>query len=127
MIARGWKAARVDRRTKKRANWELVTGEHYPALKIDLHRGNDIPRPRDRTPKIAFRPETVSAETETQPQNPANCGLVGSLREIFRFGRLRGGGRSRVRTRLPVCFPDNREQNRDAENFFGSFWRGLSK
>ena len=27
---------------------------------VDLHRGNDIPRPRDRTPKIAFRPETVS-------------------------------------------------------------------
>jgi len=30
----------------------------------DLHRGNDIPQPRDRTPKIA---EAVSAETETQP------------------------------------------------------------
>jgi hypothetical protein len=29
-----------------------------------LHRGNGIPRPRDKPPKIAFRPETVSAETE---------------------------------------------------------------
>ena len=59
--------------------------------KIDLHRGNDIPRPRDKTPKIAFRPETVSAETKTQPQKPANCGLLGSLREISRLGRVRGG------------------------------------
>ena len=33
--------------------------------KINLHRGNGIPRPRDRPPKIAFRPKTVSAETET--------------------------------------------------------------
>ena len=31
---------------------------------------------RDKPPKIAFRPETVSAETETQPQKPANRGLA---------------------------------------------------
>jgi hypothetical protein len=63
----------------------------------NLHRGNGIPRPRDKPPKIAFRPETVSAETETQPQEPANCGLLGRLREICRFERLRGGaGRTRT-------------------------------
>jgi hypothetical protein len=28
--------------------------------KIDLHRGNGILRPRDKPPKMAFRPETVS-------------------------------------------------------------------
>ncbi len=39
----------------------------------------------------------VSTETETQPQEPANCGLLGRLREIFRFERLRGGaGRTRT-------------------------------
>ena len=39
----------------------------------------------------------VSAETETQPQEPANCGLLGHLREICRFERLRGGlGRTRT-------------------------------
>jgi hypothetical protein len=58
---------------------------------INLHRGNGIPRPRDIPPKIAFRPELVSAETETQPLEPANCGLLGRLREICRFERLRGG------------------------------------
>jgi hypothetical protein len=65
--------------------------------KIDLHRGNRIPRPRDKPPKIAFRPETVCAETETQPQEPANCGLFGRLREISRFERVRGGP-GRIRT-----------------------------
>jgi hypothetical protein len=40
-------------------------------------------------------PETVSAETETQPQQPANGGLLGRLGENRRFERLRGGpGRS---------------------------------
>ena len=59
-----------------------------------------IPRPRDKRPKIAFRPETVSAETETHPRMSANCGLLGRLREISRFERVRGGGRSRYRTGL---------------------------
>jgi hypothetical protein len=71
----------------------------------DLHRGNGIPRlgengipqARDRPPKIAFRPETVSAEAETQPQEPANCGLLGRLRENCRFERLRDGP-ERIRT-----------------------------
>jgi hypothetical protein len=67
------------------------------AGQIDLHRGNGIPRPRDKRPKIAFRPETVSAETETQPPKTANCGLLGRLREIFRFEGLRGGP-DRIRT-----------------------------
>jgi hypothetical protein len=73
----------------------LATTFGPASSKINLHRGNGIPRPRDRPPKIAFRPETVSAETETQPQEPANCGLLGRLWEICRFERLRGGlGRS---------------------------------
>ena len=38
-----------------------------------------------QTPKLAFRPETVSAETKTQPQEPAICGLLGRLREISRL------------------------------------------
>src|SRR3954447_13625113 len=59
--------------------------------KIDLHRGNGIPRPRDKPPKIAFRPETVSAETETQPQEPAICGVPGRLREISRLLTLSVG------------------------------------
>jgi hypothetical protein len=62
-----------------------------------LHRGNGIPRPRDRPPKNRLRPETVSAETKTQPQKPANCGLLGRLREISRLGRMRGGP-DRIRT-----------------------------
>jgi hypothetical protein len=41
--------------------------------------------------------ETVSAETQTQPQKPANCGLGGSLWEISRLGSLRGGP-GRIRT-----------------------------
>ena len=36
--------------------------------------------PRDKPPKIAFRPETVSAETETQPQQRANGGLSHHIR-----------------------------------------------
>ena len=67
------------------------SGRDHSIAGRDLHRGNDIPRPRDRTPKIAFWPETISAETETQPQKPANCGHLGRLREILRFERLRGG------------------------------------
>jgi hypothetical protein len=74
--------------------------------KINLHRGNGIPRPRDIPPKIAFRPETVSAETETQPQEPANCGLLGRLREICRFERLRGGPE---RTRTACQAPSQRQ------------------
>ena len=35
-------------------------------------------------------PETVSSETETQPQEPANRGLLGRLREISWFERVRG-------------------------------------
>jgi hypothetical protein len=63
-----------------------------------------IPRPRDKRPKIAFRPETVSAETETQPQKPANCGLLGRLREISRLERMRGGpGRIRTSNQIVMC------------------------
>ena len=72
-----------------------------------LHRGNGIPRPRDKPPKIAFRPETVSAETETQPQKPANCGLLGRLREISRFERVRGGP-ERTRTACQARSHTNR-------------------
>jgi hypothetical protein len=94
--------------------WLVVMGEQAQVLsKIDLHRGNDIPRPRDTTPKIALRPETVSTETQTQPQKPANCGLVGSLWEISRIGRLRGGGCSPDRTSLHVKFPASREFSRE--------------
>jgi hypothetical protein len=39
----------------------------------------------------------VSAETETQPQMPANCGLLGRIREISRLERMRGGA-GRIRT-----------------------------
>jgi hypothetical protein len=76
---------------------KLAPHPDQSSSKINLHRGNDIRRPRDKTPKIAFWPETVSAETETQPQKPANCGHLGRLREILRFERLRGGPR-RIRT-----------------------------
>ena len=59
--------------------------------------GNGIPPPRDSWPKIASRPENVSAETETPTSKPANCGPLASLREIFRFERVRGGpGRTRT-------------------------------
>ena len=55
--------------------------------KIDLHRGNNIPRPRDKTPKIAFRSET-SAETENAATKRAPiAGHFGNLREISRLGR----------------------------------------
>jgi hypothetical protein len=75
------------------------------ATTFDLHRGNGIPWPRDKPPKIAVRPETVSAETETQPQEPANCGLLGRLREISRFERVRGGA-ERTRTISQDIMPD---------------------
>jgi hypothetical protein len=76
----------------------------------DLHRGNGILPPRDRPPKIAVRPETVSAETETPVQEPANCGLLGRLREISRFERVRGGpGRT-------TSFPQNQPLNRECDN-----------
>ena len=54
-------------------------GSHH--IRTSLHprsiciQGNRIPRPKDKPPKIAFRPETVSAETETQPQSPPIAGL----------------------------------------------------
>src|SRR4051794_14930209 len=73
----------------------------------------ETPRPRDKPPKIAFRPETVSAETETQPQMPANCGLLGRLREISRLERMRGGGCIRARTGLSLKFPASREFSRE--------------
>src|SRR3954469_6617919 len=62
--------------------------------------------PRDIPPKIAFRPETVSAETGTQPQEPANCGLLGRLREISRLGRVSGGPE---RTRTACQAPSQRQ------------------
>src|SRR3954447_5525831 len=96
----------------------VVTISGPVSSKIDLHRGNGIPRPRDKPPKLAFRPETVSAETETQPQEPANCGPLASLREIFRFERLRGGaGRTQTQSqivmdrRLTAARPRNRGPN----------------
>jgi hypothetical protein len=75
----------------------VATTSEQSSSKIDLHRGNGIPRPRDKRPKIAFRPETVFAETKAQTQKPAHCGLLGRLREICRFERLRGGP-GRIRT-----------------------------
>src|SRR6476619_533779 len=68
-----------------------------------MHRGNRIPRPRDKPPKIAFRPETVSAETETQPQEPANCGLLGRLQEFCSS---------------KDCEPDRYERTSGAQNSF---------
>ena len=47
----------------------------------------------------------MSAETETQPQRPANCGLLGRLREISRLERLRGGAQ-RIRTISQNIMPD---------------------
>jgi hypothetical protein len=59
-------------------SWGYVKARQLP--KIDLHRGNGIPPPRDKA-----------------PQKPANCGLLGRLREISRLERMRGGPR-RIRT-----------------------------
>ena len=47
----------------------------------------------------------MSAETETQPQKPANCGLLGRLREISRLERVRGGA-ERIRTISQDIMPD---------------------
>ena len=47
----------------------------------------------------------MSAETETQPQEPANCGLLGRFREISRFERVRGGA-ERTRTISQDIMPD---------------------
>src|SRR5262249_35824064 len=59
--------------------------------------GNGIPRARDNSPKIASRPEKVATETETPTSEPATCGPFGSLGEISRFERVRGGpGSSRI-------------------------------
>jgi hypothetical protein len=41
---------------------------------------------------ISSGQKTVSAETKAQPQEPAKCGLLGRLQEIFGFERLGGGG-----------------------------------
>jgi hypothetical protein len=68
--------------------------------------GKRVYRLRDKPPKFAFRPETVSAETETQPQEPADCGPLASFREIFRFERLRGGpGRIRTSNQTVMSTP----------------------
>jgi hypothetical protein len=53
--------------------------------------GNGIPPRRDRWPKIGSGREKVSAETVPPTSKPANCGPLASLREVFRFERLRGG------------------------------------
>ena len=47
----------------------------------------------------------MSAETETPPQRPANCGLLGSHQEISRLERLRGGV-ERIRTISQNIMPD---------------------
>ena len=80
------------------AIYEIAAASEYH-LHPHLHRGNRIPPPRETNrSKIAFRPETVAAETETQPQKPANCRLLGHLRDMTRLGRMRGGpGRTRTR------------------------------
>jgi hypothetical protein len=93
--------------------WKTLSAKPCAVNRGPQIRGNGIPRPRDRPPKIAFRPETVSAETETQPQEPAKCGLLGRLPEICRFERLRGGGCTPDRTSLHLKFPANREINRE--------------
>ena len=64
----------------------------------DLHRGNGIPRPRDRPPEIAVAPEIVSAETDMPVQKPANGRLFGRRQEISRFERVRGGPGRRALT-----------------------------
>ena len=62
-----------------------------PSLPMMVLPGNGIPPRRDRWPKIGSGREKVSAETEPPTSKPANCGPLASLREIFRFERLRGG------------------------------------
>jgi hypothetical protein len=71
-------------------------------LNLRLNPSPSASRKRN-SPKIALRPETVSAETETQAQEPANCGLLGRLQEICRFERLRGGpGRTRTSNQIII-------------------------
>ena len=71
--------------------------------------GNGIPPRRDRWPKIGSGREKVSAETEPPTSKPANCGPLASLREIFRFERLRGGpGRRALGLRFQTVTLSNR-------------------
>ena len=68
-----------------------------PSLPMTVLPGNGIPPRRDRWPKIGSGREKVSAETVPPTSKPANCGPLASLREVFRFERLRGGlGRTRT-------------------------------
>jgi hypothetical protein len=81
--ARKLASLRADDEEGRRGHPLLGKGRRPDTSGVDAdeRQPNGIPRPRDKPRKIAFRPGTVSAETETRPQMPAICRLPGRLRE----------------------------------------------
>ena len=70
-----------------------------------LFPGNDIPALRDNSPKTPPRLHSVSVETETHRNKPANSGLFARDKEIFGVAGMGGGGRTHDRTCLREILP----------------------
>ena len=61
-------------------------------------------RAETKAPKRPRRSNDVIAGTRARANNPANSGLVAEIRENSVSVGMRGGGRSRSQTRLPLPY-----------------------
>jgi hypothetical protein len=59
---------------------------------------------RDKEAETASKVRARHCRDEVSLNNPANSGLVSENQEISVCGRMRGGGRSRSQTRLPLPY-----------------------
>ena len=59
----------------------------------------------DIAPEISLWPECVSEETGARMAAPAYSGTFSGFQEPHVFAEVRGGGRSRYRTRLCIAIP----------------------
>ena len=75
---------------QKEDNWAGWTMEVWQGGRRVWHLPFD-PKSRPIIIKVKRDSAGLSAETKTQRQKPANCGLLGRLREISRLERMRGG------------------------------------
>ena len=80
--------------------WDSTEQAHRDLLN-DLDKAGFVIAPKEPTPEIlAIADATALLQLTEDIEDRANCGPLASLREIFRFERLRGGGCSPDRTGL---------------------------
>src|SRR5262245_44553107 len=75
--------------------------------------GTGLRAPETPTQKRSARREHPVSEKLPKQKPPPIRGLFACLQERSAIGRMRGGGRSPLRTRLHAEFPANREINRE--------------